>query len=84
MCFQLCNRWHIFTTRTRQSFHPIGFYFRNFFLAKINNKIHDKEFLAIVDAFEEWCHLFERVQHEITMYSNHKNLQYFMIARVLN
>jgi hypothetical protein len=45
---------------------------------EINNKIHDKELLAIVDAFEEWRHMFERAQHEIIMYSNHKNLQYFM------
>jgi hypothetical protein len=40
--------------------------------------------LAIVDAFEEWCHLLERVQHEITMYSYHKNLQYFMTVHVLS
>jgi hypothetical protein len=28
--------------------------------------------------------LFEGVQHEITMYSDHKNLQYFMTTCVLN
>jgi hypothetical protein len=37
-----------------------------------------------MDAFKEWCHLLERVQHEITMYFDHKNLQYFMTACVLN
>jgi hypothetical protein len=41
---------------------------------EINCKIHDKELLAIMDAFEGWHHLLEGVQHEITMYSNHKNL----------
>ncbi len=35
-------------------------------------------------AFEEWSHLFEGAQHEIIMYSDHKNLQYFMHAQVLN
>jgi hypothetical protein len=40
--------------------------------------------LAIVDAFEEWHHLLEGVQHEIIVYSNNKNLQYFMTVRVLN
>jgi hypothetical protein len=40
--------------------------------------------LAIVDAFEKWCHLLEGTQHEIIMYFNHKNLQYFMTACVLN
>jgi hypothetical protein len=33
-----------------------------------------KKLLAIMNAFEEWHHLFESVQHEIIMYSNHKNL----------
>jgi hypothetical protein len=37
-----------------------------------------------MDAFEEWCHILERVQHEITMYFDYKNFQYFMIVRVLN
>jgi hypothetical protein len=27
---------------------------------EINYEIHDKEFLAIMDAFEEWRHLLER------------------------
>jgi hypothetical protein len=54
--------------------HFIDFRFHKNFPIKINYEIHDKEFIAIVDAFEEWCHLLERVQHEIIMYSNHKNL----------
>ncbi len=41
---------------------------------EINYKIHDKELLTIVDAFEEWHHFFEGVQHEIIMYLDHKNL----------
>jgi hypothetical protein len=41
---------------------------------EINYKIRDKELLAILDAFENWCHLVEEVQHKITMYSDHKNL----------
>jgi len=37
-----------------------------------------------MDAFEEWHHLLERVQHEIIVYFDHKNPQYFMTACVLN
>jgi hypothetical protein len=55
-------------------FHHVGFHSCKFSPANINYDIHDKEFLAIVDAFEEWCHLFEGVQHETIMYSNHMNL----------
>ncbi len=58
-------------------FHPVGFRFRKFFPIKINYDIHDKELLAIMDAFEEWCHLFEGPQHEITVHSYHKNFLTF-------
>jgi hypothetical protein len=40
--------------------------------------------LAIVAAFEEWRHFLEGAQHPITVYSYHKNLEYFMGARILN
>ncbi len=65
-------------------FHPVGFRFRKFFHGEINYKIHDKELLTIVDAFEEWCHLFDGAQHEIIVYFNCKNPQYFMMVPVLN
>jgi len=55
-------------------FHLVGFCFRKFSFTEINHDIHDKELLAIMDAFEKWCHLLEGVQHEIIVYSNHKNL----------
>jgi hypothetical protein len=55
-------------------FHLVGFCSHKFSPMEINYKIRDKELLAIVDAFEEWNHLFERVQHEIIMYPYHKNL----------
>jgi hypothetical protein len=43
-------------------FHLVGFHSHKFSFAKIDYKIHDKELLAIVDAFEEWRHLFEKAQ----------------------
>jgi hypothetical protein len=64
-------------------FLPISFHFHEFSLAKINYKIHDKELLTTMDAFEEHCHLLEVVQDEIIVYLDHKNLQYFMTTCVL-
>ena len=64
--------------------HPIAFCSRKFSTAEINYEIYDKELLAIIDAFEEWRHLLEGAQHTITVYTDHKNLEYFMSARVLN
>jgi hypothetical protein len=40
--------------------------------------------LAIIDAFEEWRHLLEGIQHTTIVYTDHKNLEYFMNTRVLN
>ncbi len=52
--------------------HPLGFRSCKFSPIEINYETHDKELLTIMDAFEEWCHLLEGVQHEIIVYSNHK------------
>jgi len=34
--------------------HPVAFHFRKFQPAEINHEIHDKELLAVVDAFKHW------------------------------
>ena len=67
-----------------EKLHPIAFYSRKFFAAEINYEIHDKELLAIVDSFQEWRHFLEGAAHPITVYTDHKNLEYFMSFRVLN
>ena len=64
--------------------HPIAFHSRKFAAAEINYEIHDKELLAIVDAFGEWRQFLEGAQHQVVVYNDHKNLLYFQSARVLN
>ena len=64
--------------------HPVAFYSRKFTAPEINYEIHDKELLAIVASFEVWRHFLEGAQHQITVYIDHKNLEYFMTAKVLN
>jgi hypothetical protein len=61
--------------------HPIAYRSRKFFTAEINYEIHDKELLAIIDAFEEMHHLFEGAQHTTTEYTDHNNLEYFLNVR---
>ncbi len=53
-------------------------------MAKINHEIHDKLFLAIINAFEDWGDLFKGVQDMVTIYIDHKNLEHFMNGHVLN
>ena len=62
----------------------VAFHSQKFTAAEINYEIHDKELLAIVDSFQEWRHFLERAQHPVTVYIDHKNLEYFMSAKVLN
>ena len=62
----------------------VTFHFQKFCAIEINYKIHDKELLAIVDSFQEWQYFLERAQRLVTGYTSHKNLKYFIFARVLN
>ena len=67
-----------------EKLHPVAFYSRKFSAAEINYEIHDKELLAIVDSFQEWRHFLEGAAHPVTVYTDHKNLEYFMSVRILN
>ena len=49
-----------------------------------NYKIHDKEILAIVRELEMWRHLLEEAQSKFEIWTDHKNLEYFMKAQKLN
>ena len=64
--------------------HPIAYCSHKFSAVEINYEIHDKELLAIIDAFEEWRHLLEGAQYTTMVYTDYKNLEYFMSAQVLN
>jgi hypothetical protein len=64
--------------------HYVAFHSRKFTTTEINYEIHDKELLAIVDSFQEWRHFLEGVIYPFTVNTDHKNLEYFMSARVLN
>ena len=40
--------------------------------------------LAIVRALEEWRHFLEGAEHQFKIWMDHKNLEYFMMAKKLN
>jgi hypothetical protein len=63
--------------------HPVAYHSRKFKPAEINYDVHDKEMLAIVTAFKEWEHMLKSVADEITVYTDHKNLEYFATSKVL-
>jgi len=49
-----------------------------------NYEIYDKEMLAIICVLEEWRYFLEGVTHLVEIWTNHKNLEYFMMAKKLN
>ena len=40
--------------------------------------------LAIVRALEEWRHFLEGAEHQVEIWTDHKNLEYLMTAKKLN
>ena len=64
--------------------HPVAFHSRKFQPAEINYDIHDKELLAIVDAFKQWRRYCEGAEHLIQVFTDHHNLEYFTTTKVLN
>jgi hypothetical protein len=71
-------------TTEDKKLHPNAFHSRKFSPAEINYEIHDKELLAIVDCFKAWRRYLEGALHMVLVFTDHKNLEYFMTTKVLN
>ena len=63
--------------------HPVAFHSRTFSGAELNYDTHDKELLAIFDAFKVWRHYLEGSGTPIDVVTDHKNLEYFSTTKVL-
>jgi len=64
--------------------HPVAFHSRKFTPTEINYKIHNKELLAIVDTFKHWRRYCKGMLHQVQVFSDHQNLEYFTMTKVLN
>src|SRR3979490_1365594 len=49
-----------------------------------NYDIYDKEMLGIMRALTEWRHYLQGTKQPFEIWTDHKNLEYFMTARKLN
>ena len=63
---------------------PVAFISKLLSLPERNYKIHNKEILAIIQCLENWRHYLEGTKKEFEIWTNHKNLQYFMTSQKLN
>ena len=63
--------------------HPVAFHSRTFSALELNYDTHDKELLAIFEAFRVWQHFLEGSSTPIDVVTDHKNLEYFSQPRSL-
>jgi len=49
-----------------------------------NYEIHDKEMPAVIRCLEAWRHYLERAKLKFEIWTDYKNLQYFMTSQKLN
>src|SRR5258707_8261206 len=62
---------------------PVAFYSCTLQSAEWNYDMHNKELLAIYEAFKSWHHYLEGLAKTIDMVMDHKNLEYFTTTKKL-
>src|SRR5882724_8773530 len=70
-------------TTSNGELHPIVFHSRTFSAPELNYDVHNKELLAIFEAFKRWRHYLEGSGLPINMVTDHWNLQYFSMTKIL-
>ena len=63
---------------------PVAYISKSLNETKRNYKIHDKEMLAIICCLEAWRHFLEGTRSKFKVWTDHKNLEYFMSNQNLN
>jgi len=63
---------------------PVAFISKSLNAMERNYKIHNKEMLAVIRCLEVWRHYLEGEKLEFEIWTDHKNLQYFMMSQKLN
>jgi len=63
---------------------PVAFLSKSLNETERNYEIHDKEMLAIIRGLEAWRYLLEGAQYKFEIWTDYKNLEYFMKVQKLN
>jgi len=67
-----------------EKWRPVTFISKSLSDTERNYEIHDKEMLAVVRCLEVWRHFLEGTTVKFEIWTDHKNLKYFMKAQKLN
>ena len=63
---------------------PVAFLSKSLNETERNYEIHDKEMLAIIKGLENWRYLLKGTRFKFEIWTDHKNLEYFMKTQKLN
>jgi len=63
---------------------PVAFLSKSLNKIERNYEIHNKEMLTVIRGLENWKHLLEGAKFKFEIWTNYKNLEYFMKAQKLN
>ena len=63
---------------------PVAFLSKFLNKTERNYEIHNKEMLMIIRGLENWRHLLEGTYFKFKIWTDYKNLEYFMKAQKLN
>lgn len=64
--------------------HPVAFFSRKLTPAEINYQVYDKELLAIIETFRDMRAWLMGSPVPVSVFSDHKNLEWFMTTQNLN
>jgi len=63
-----------------EKWRPVTYISKSLNEAKSNYEIHDKEILVIIQCLKAWRYFLEEVKDQFEIWTDHKNLEYFMKA----
>jgi RNase H-like domain found in reverse transcriptase/Integrase zinc binding domain len=69
---------------SNREIHPVTYLSWTFSDTELNYDTHDKELMAIYEAFKAWWHYLEGTKVPIDVVMDHKNLEYFCTTQILS
>jgi len=63
---------------------PVAFTSKTLNEMERNYEIYDKEMLGVIQCLEAWKHFLEGIKEKFKIWTDHKNLEYFMTSQNLN
>ena len=63
-----------------EKWRPVAYILKLLNKAERNYEIHDKEMLAIIQCLEAWRHFLEGAKDQFEIWTDYKNLEYFIKA----